>query len=523
MSTEYKGEIVMIRNQSYQFRITMYNNNSEPFFIPFKVVEGLAIEESLVNWWTQGWIILQNDFEVLERGSLLKYTQNNNDATQFWQPPLFYFRNDGKNKINIRIATISKDNLKDEEWTMDYDFVIYDVEDIQSDNAMKKIKKFYFIDERYQIFNERNIPWSTSTHGPAKLLNKPLWQLTDFERTMSPNEGIRSLIDTAGCNTFTEKSRSEIKVGYDAAGSIDEPNIPLNYTSNKLWNLGSTGSTDSNIFYTSPANSTVLDDLDFLLNHAKGKDGDPVFLRLNRFTKEWELVSLTDYFRNAKQIERMMLFDGLEPKSSAYIPRSHIIQDNNVINFTSGQASLLKNYKFCQMSPTDDLRFINRPIHKFNFSDGTYNVLFENNSMKTFYEKMKVFAKDGGLYSFNTSASPQLWMNINKTKSQGISLENTFINQGTTDLNFLRMVKDFIFLNQTLYFQNEGLTHRTPGNFLFIDRMDSSDKNLFDDKFLGQWFITKVIHYFDKTTYITDVFSSKIDGLNKHWEVIDTK
>jgi hypothetical protein len=525
MNSEYKGEIVKIANQSYRIRITFCNSISKPFFVPFKVVEGLVIEEGLVNWWTQGWIVLQNDFEVLERGSLLSYKPDNN-TENYWQRPLFYFRNDGRNKINIRIETISDDpKVKDETWTMDYDFVIYDVEDIESSTAIKKLKKFYFIDERYQIFNERNIPWSTATHGPAKNSKKPLYQLTDEERKMSPNEAIRSIIETAGCSTFTGNARNQINVGYDAGGSIDNPNIGIDSIDEKIWNLDRSSPSDSNIFYTSPANSNILKDLDFLINHAKGTDGDPIFLRLNRFNKKWELVSLVDYFRTAKQIERLVLYDGLEPKTSAYVPRADIIENsnNNVINFTSGQASLLRNYKFCQMAPIDDLRFKNRPLHKFNFSDGTYSIYFEQNKIETLYDKIKEFATTGGLYSFASSSSPQLWMNINKTKMEGLCTENNFLTQGSSDLNFIRMVKDFVFLNQGLYFQNEGLTHRTPGNFIFIDRMDSSDKNLFDDKFLGQWFITKVIHYFDKQKYVTDVFSSKIDGLNKHWEVVDSK
>jgi hypothetical protein len=84
------------------------------------------------------------------------------------------------------------------------------------------------------------------------------------------------------------------------------------------------------------------------------------------------------------------------------------------------------------------------------------------------------------------------------------------------------MIKDSIFLNQGLYFQAEGLTFRTPGKFIFVDRTDSNEFNTFDDKFLGQWFVTKVTHFFTQEQYLTDVVATKIDSFNKCWDEEDT-
>jgi hypothetical protein len=517
-----KGELVSLRNQLYQIKITMYNNMDKPVFIPYKVVMGLVIEETMINWWTKGWIILQNDFEVLEKGAsddLLSRTTKEAPLEGY----VYKFRHDGRNKINIKISTISDDIDDEKLWTMDYDFIVYDVEDMESINSVKKSKKFYFIDERYQIFSERNIPWSTSTHGDAAKTGVPVWSLPDAQRKMNPCDAIKSIINTASCNSFVSSiKQGEVKVGYDHKhGSIDKPDIPLNSTNNNLWNKGYS-SPDYNVFYTSSSNSTVMDDLDFMLNHAVGDKKDPVFLRLNRYDKKWELLSLKDYFIEAKQIEQLILDDGVAPTSKAYVARAEIRKDNKkIINFTSPRASLIKNYKFSQMAPVDDLRFTNRPIHMFDFSKGTYNIYAKDNKVESFYENLKDVCNAGGLYSFSsTGGKGQIWMNINKTKREGISVENTFLTQGPSNLNSVRMTKDILFLNQSLYFQNEGLTLRTPGNFIFVNKMDASDKNLFNDKFLGQWFITKVTHYFDQNMYITDVYSTKFDGL-KHWDVLD--
>lgn len=515
-----KGELVTIRNQEYYIRVTMYNSMDKPIYIPFKVVDGLQIEESLINWWTKGWILIQNDFEILERGS--KNFGNKDDVLK--RSHLFKFRHDARNKINIRIQTKSDDpKVVEKDWTMDYDFIIYDVEDIETNSSIRKYRKFHFIDERYQMFSERNIPWSTSTHR-AVFKNGPSWALPDIERKMNPSDAIKSIIETASTNTFVPNKKGDIHVGYDSGGSIDNPNILLSKFSNEFWNSGDPFP-ESTVFYTSPANSRVISDLDFMLNHMVGKYTDPVFLRLNRFSKEWELVSLVDYFKNAKQIEILKLDDGLEPKTSVYIPRADVRENDRVINFMSARASILKNYKFAQMAPVDDSYLISSPQHTFDFSTGTYKMNAKENKITNVYEKVKELGSLGGLYSFASTigTGTQVWMNINKTKSEGISVKNTFVTQGSPKLNLIRMIKDFIFLNQGLYFENEGLTIRTPGNFIFVDRMDSSDKNLFDDKFLGQWLITKVIHYFDKTIYSTKVHSTKFDGINKHWEVVDNK
>ena len=527
--SDYLGEIVNIGNQSYRIRITLSNVNTKtPFFVPYSVVNELVIQEDMVNWWTKGWISIQNDFEAIERGSPYTRTADNNNPTKYIKEGLFNFRQDARNKLNIRIETVVDTkvddiNLKNTDWTMDFDFIIYEFEDIDTNSVTSKIKKFYFIDERYQMFSERNIPWSTSTHGPASNSGKPPYQLTDKEREMHPNDAIKSIIKTSACNNFASTESSTLFVGFDEKGSIEDPNIPLANINDEMWNTSQ--SPDSNVFYTSPSNSTVMDDLDFMLNHAIGKDGDPVFLRLHRFTKKWELVSLVDYFKGAKQLERLLINDGVEMNAAGYISRAEFnTSDPKIINFFSTKASIITNYKYSQMSPVDEMQITNRPIHKYDFSTGTYSIFAQENKAMEVYDKIKSFAKKGNLFSHSLNETDgQIWGNVNKTKSEGLTIKNSFYNQGTNNLNLIKMIKDFIFLNQCIYFQNNGLTLRSPGNFIFIDKVDSGDKNTFDDRFLGQWLVTKVTHYFSKDAYLTDVYASKIDGVNKHWDIKDNK
>jgi hypothetical protein len=218
----------------------------------------------------------------------------------------------------------------------------------------------------------------------------------------------------------------------------------------------------------------------------------------------------------------MSIQDGLVGGVKAYMPRAATFDDSGkILNVFSGRTSIMRNYKFASMAPIDDMRLTNRPVHMMNFSDGIYNIYFEENKIENIFNNITNLGKKG-LYSFNKgNEGNQIWLNINQTKIQGISLENSFLTQGSSDLMMVQMLKDAIFLNQALYFQSDGLTLRQPGTFLFVDRDGSSEINLFDDKFLGQWLINKVVHYFDSTKYITDVYATKIDGVNKHWDVLD--
>jgi hypothetical protein len=76
------------------------------------------------------------------------------------------------------------------------------------------------------------------------------------------------------------------------------------------------------------------------------------------------------------------------------------------------------------------------------------------------------------------------------------------------------MILDAVFLGQSISFQCLGLTLRTPGKFIFIDRLGAGEKNAFDDRFLGQWMITGVSHLFTQETYVTEVVANKIDSFS---------
>jgi hypothetical protein len=558
-----QGLIHQIRDQLYYIEIWLYNQieNQEPFQVSFLFVHSLAIEECLDNWWIKGWITFNNTFEMFERGN----TSGNGPDVK----APYIFRSDGRNRLSLKIypvpingddefLTTFSDSIKlpKEKWEMSFDCVIYDIEDIQSDNNVFKLKKCYFWDERYQIFSERNLEWSSGVQGRKTMEKLGLasssdlqpYEMTDIEKAIPANIAIKSIIETASLlEPSTENENGNVlNVGYkDDTGTIDKPNIPLN-SFKPFWNNGPPVSEMQNlILYTSPANSNVLDDLEYVMQNAMSEKKNPVFLRFSRNVvqfdiqrtvasdgfllnkpmlqgKDWNLVSLEDIFKYAEenQIERLFIEDGVETLKKPHIPRGPTQYSGDIINFTSGIASRIKSYKFSPMISIDDLQICNKPVHSYDFKTGQWVIHVEENTAKNVIDSFTDVVKDG-LFSFEQNSDAHLTINLNKTKQKGIIHSNEHITRTFFPTNFskLQMMKKLLFLNQTVSFTVNGLTIRTPGQFIFIDSVSSGSNNPFDDRFLGQWLILKVVHLFTKDSYITEVLATKVDTFSKIWNI----
>lgn len=540
-----------IGEQQYYIEIYLYNQlqDSEPFPVQYFFIDTLCIEENLMDWPVKGYIILNNDFETFEKKSKF----NNN------KPP-FIFRTDGRNKISINIIPIintdSKINLfdgtfrdSDEEfkrkWQMSFDCVIYDIEDIDTKNNQSKKRKLYFWDERYQILSEKNIEWSTAKEGMEySIKTLGLGYINDPNSTQLPadtlrmiraNVAIRSLLYTAGKNP----DESDIKVGFHEDGDIKYPTKRLSDCGlpNENWVMGDN---TNRLFYTSPANSTVIDDINYMLPYSGTKEDGPVFLRMGRYQKEKEfrLISLRDFFYKSKedQVEKLYLadVDSFENKTPR-MPRSWDGEGNQIYNFVSGRGNKIVSYQYSPMVASDDKKIVNSPVHTYDFRTGRFHIVFGDNTAEGVINKMENLA-EAGLYNFvQHKDKAQILLNLNQTKKQSVAINNVFLpNYFETDDQFNpenffsfyarnEMMKDALFLNEALSFNVMGLTIRAPGRFIYIDSLDSTDYDQFHDRFLGQWMIIKVVHVFKQNSYNSNVVATKVDAHSKIWEKEDTK
>lgn len=541
--------ITKIGNQSFHLETWAWNgmDNYPPFLIPTKFIEEISIEEVLEDWNYNGYITIDTSFEILERGFNV---QDIPDANKIKDPYMlrkikepYMLRSDGRNRLYIKIYPLSTDpetgdTAKSDErivqnWEMVYNAVIYNIEDLPTEKSNSKLRRFYFWDERYQVLLERNMEWSTSTHGTNGGANSK-----DIDRTMPISYAIKSIIKTAASNTyaisdnFGEQSNSNPQEIGNDTGAINDVQIGLEFSDlarfSPEWDGGIDDITQGNILYTSPANCTAIDDLDYMLSLFRCEDGSPGVLTLDRFSveggKRFSLISFKNIIKKAEenQIEHLMINDLIDPNTShfARAPEFRPEERKTDVNFTSTYASNIDKYQFHQMSPMDDLQLVNSPVHNFNFEQNEFRIFHKKNSIKNLISEAKSIFEEG-LYSFKNGGSGQVLLNFNKTKSEGLMTKNVLIPQTffPQDYSLIKNLYNFLLLNQSIYFSVNGLTIRTPGKFIYIDRPNvSEDKNAFDDRFLGQWMITKVVHRFTKSSYTTDVIAIKPDLFNKYWE-----
>lgn len=539
--------VVTIGNQPYYIEIFLYNalksDGYEPFQLSFKNVDELSIEESLMTWIVKGYIILNSDFEILERGALAVVNQQTNTNNPLIKAP-YVFRTDGRNKISFRIKPLL-DNTQylDKDWEMSFDCVIYDIEDLDADDNGRKYRKYYFWDERYQILTERNIEYSSIYSNPNFIpTTDPSKLPKDKERAYNPNLMLKDIITTAASNPAVmvkgiTNTPNSIKVGFNyyKGESISDPKQPMasfddgaNNSSSNNWDNGS----QSNLYiYTSPSNSKAIDDISIVLDHCiSNKRKGPVFLRFGRTTedKTWKLISLESLFSNsaAYQTERLFIEDGIQ-SSTPYIPRSWDAPQGNNVNYVSPMGSRIQNYKYSPMVAADDAKQTNSPVHHYDFNSGTYSVTFTDNTALSVKDNMQENAKLG-LFNFSStntnSSNAHIVLNVNQSKTNGTILENVHVSSTFFPPNYAgnKMLKDALFLNNAISFDVNGITLRTAGKFIFIDRFSSSTSNPFDDRFLGQWLTVKVNHIFTKNSYINNICAVKVDTNKQLWTQKDT-
>jgi hypothetical protein len=519
------GSIHQIRDQQFYIEILLYNQlpNEEPLNVPFFFVDSLVINESIQSCFTTAEITFNTDFELLSRGSPNELTVGDKTIPKIKAP--YIDRTDGRNRLSLQIVPLNNEDLDtyDENlWSMSFDFVVTDIQDLNVPNTQRKKRKYILVDERFQMLSEKNIEWSTREFV-ALQGNVDPFSLTDEQSATFPNMMLVYLLYLAGFNPTTQDFA---KVGFDGYGTINAPNVPFFNIDSANWDTGADVN-ENKLLYHSPANSTALDDLYHVLSHCMGSDRGPVILDFGRSLsdKSWKLYNLTNLFENSSnnQTERLFIEDSLSPDNTTPpIPRAET-DTNSSKNFTSSVASRIQRYKFVPMVAADDARILNSPLHYFDFQNSQWNIWFEENTAKKVEEQLSSYAK-AGLYSHKSGINPHVLLNLNKTKTEGFMTKNEYSPTKFIAPNAPRnqMVLDALFLGQAISFQAMGLTVRTPGKFIFIDRVASGDSNPFDDRFLGQWFTTKVSHLFTQSSYITEVVATKIDTFSKIWPVEDS-
>jgi len=531
-----------------------YDVGKPPYQLPFAAVEQLVIEETLYDWNVTGYITIENWNEIIERGVYASRPTPKNPQGYISSPTLpgfLNFRTDGRNLISFKIYPYVTDNknnpsstLDAENWVMSLDCSIYDIQDTSKDN-FKKLRTFYFKDIRHQIFSERRLQWSTGNIA-SKIKEKQgtpldLSMAYDSEKSLPAGVILKHFISNINCGSLEVMSETPLKMAYDSEGSINKPNVSILDIDPLYWD---DGDPTNKILYNSPAGSTVLDDINYILKYATSSDTNnpsPLILRVGnrgmaegmlrsnqeykgKLNKKWTLTPLADLFKHSQSLqkERIILRDFAASDAAITVGERAFSQagpdaDNN---FNSPIASVADNYQFAPMVAIDDLEFANSPVVQFKFDQTQYEINFNNNKVADVIGNATLMGKSG-LFNFSkNNKEAQILLNTNQTKLSGLNTQYNFTTQSLVSPNYtgMQMLKNLVYKNQALYLQIPGLTMRKPGNFLHIYR-PIPEKNSFDDRFFGQWLTVKVVHFFTKNSYTNDIICTKIDSYSKIYEV----
>lgn len=488
-----------LNNQDYEIIATLYNTQGIAFPINVAGISSLVIEESTLNWFKRGYIVLENNENVIERRPNEFFDKNAN----------YKFRNDGRDLLTINIKPVvenekspltNQDAFPADLWNLEYIFSIYDVEDIAiGPTTQKKYFKLYFWEADCQVFTEAGVDWSTNSvlyNLKPELKGKSAY-ISDKTRKVPTGLAIQDLI----------KATLEPKVGSQKFASD--------------WDPGA-----SNIFYSPSTGNVAQIDLDYLLQrHVSSNingniEGDAPILFRDRYTKTWSLQSISKLMSLAvknQQSAGLLQFEQFliasSNASSVIIPSlRHTPQDpSGTRNIYMGKNSDVANFQFVDMASIDNTFMLNtKPCTSNSVKHKQFNLDLKDNDI----ENVKSFFQKNYVDRFKANTKPKAQLTLNKTKTENRSFEYVY-SYGAEKLERFPdarnvILKAALYLNGCLNFTVPGSTFRRSSVFIGMDRVTGSIDADFDEKLLGQWFTTKVTHEFSQTGYTNNITAVKM-------------
>ena len=371
--------IYSFNNQDYSFEVRLWNGVSS-VQLTNTAWDDLVLEDNLFDIFVKGSITVNTPYNILERST--------NEANQNVGQKLnleYKFRNDGRDTLYLSIKPKSDSqlenqgiNLEDSRWLIELEMVIYDVQDLPSDDSSAKKKKLYFWEKTYQMMQEKDSEFSTATTGPNA--NKQGQdQANDDDRSLSTGDALIALLQ----------------------------NDPLFYqyigdTSATNWNKGDTTNL---LFYTSPVGSKFINDLMYIYDAhvASAAEGNqPCILKLERAqnkgqVKTFSLKTIEQYFKQAGtsnpgkyQIEHFFIRESDEQNKAPIIKKAPL-STSQTTEIKADEFNIVRGYGLVDLAGGDYANNLaNRRIVSYNSSDKQINVearLHSANEWKTFFNE----------------------------------------------------------------------------------------------------------------------------------------
>ena len=480
----------------FKFQVYFWNNDGRLVKIPKSTIQELVIQDNLLDWYHSGYMLFSNPKNVFERVTK-KYT--NGQETDVIP---YRFRNDGRDYLYIEIDVpiqddiTSSESLNNEIFTIKLMCSIYNTEDVTGSGPDDKLKKVYFWDYRHQLMLEHSMFWS-SAHAVKRQGNndvaRSLYLLDDTGRSVYTGDGIKDLITEC---LKTGENVPEFEEDFSKGGD--------------------------KLFYTSPVDSKVSDDLDYLVSkHVHdNKHAEPCLLRVNRFTDKWSLLPISEYFKRAYisdkkipgeyQLDKFYLGEESSPEEVS-TNRLRTPDKSTAMNNFFVDANIINDFEFLEMSATDSTTFMNTTlVHMYDHETKQFNIQLEESDI----DNTRTFMKEniiGNMLGGEGGVHPNIVLNKLRKNNKNV------MSQFTTDANKVkeyaigrnRTIMTAILAGNAIKFNAKGLPSRQAGRFIAIDRDAGYNENDFDDKILGQYLVTSVVHQITNKGYNNEVIGVK--------------
>ncbi len=488
--------------QDFYFSIKIKNGINEVELRP-EGWDNLFLEEDIFDWWMKGSIEIKTPHESFERGSE-ELTLLGIDEKK----AIYKFRNDGRDMIVISILPkddvpgMSVGNFEDKKWRIELEAIIYDVEDYKHTKMVNKVKKLYFHEKTYQLMSEKNVEFTTANSGKNKG-RTDIHKLNDDDRSLPTGEAIAELM----------KSDPDFIAHTELT---DDPT---------KWNKGDP---QNKILYTSGTNTRFIDDLNYIYDRhtaEEAADFQPCILKLERVEtgkpKQFSLMSLQQYFEKAGkdtpgeyQIEHIMLDDHSQTGAANEVPikKAPLSDSNNM----EGEVKAMdytntSNYQLHDLSGLDYSRNLgNKIVVSHNAKKGQFNLDVIDHTA----EKYKEFYKKSVVPNILTLQEDDRLPLTNYIRD-GYNTEHIYSVLKTDKQRLVegrnKIIRHYLFTNLGISLVLRGLTHRTPGRFFGLSRINQNIQE-HDNKVEGQYIITNVVHHFTTQgrSYLTEMMGVKV-------------
>lgn len=534
--------------------VDLYLDNSGNFDEPRRyhinpaAVLGLYISDTVNDWIVDGYITFMYIPEGTEGLNKIKTGQPANTPITGQQKAAaangetlksYLFRGDGYDLLRVMIMPKStvRDGSQggggldishnDTDWMLSYLFSIYEVEDVNDipqlhgpSGAYMKCLKLKFHDVRYQMLQTSNLEYSSA--DPVDKTFVP-----NFGSEMAPGQGVLHTGDMLK-DIFNYALADPVVGGCEEFKIVNEDD----------WDKGG-----AELFYTSPAQWSAAEDIEYVFAHHVSKktlDGGPgadvnssdmCLLHTERSKvfpciEELRLTPLSKFFEKAVdeadptkpgklQKEHFFVTSFTQEVDISNLHRAPISSaDSKSVDLKTSKYGQILSYSFVDMSPSiNSNMFCSKPVYSVDIGQRQFNMEFKGNDIMS---ARRLIANSYISKLFKEGDDPEkLFLpTIHKNKTD-INIFPTFSlngnNQPVRQRNGLHnLMYTGVFQNACICFKVYGLTYRQSGTFIGIDRTDGCADNDYNNKLYGQWFIVKVDHMFEAGAYVNMIYAVKI-------------